>query len=306
MSLPLHLPPGRGYVHEFANASAAVWQIWNKPPGVTMLSLLAIGSGSGGGGGFTGVAGSARGGGAGGGSGSHTRLLIPACQVPDTLYILTPQGGAGGGAGVAGSAGSVAYVAVRPDTSARNVLLVSGNPGSPGTGGGAGTGAAGGTGGTAASAATAAAMPLGSGAPFVSIAGQAGTNGGAQTGAAGSALTLPITGLILTGGTGGAGTTSGDFAGGGFGAAAGALVSEARPTVVYSGSNFDGSAGPVLRPPSGPLYFYGGIGGGAANAGPGGAGGTGAYGCGGGGGGGGTTGGPGGPGGPAFVQIVSW
>ena len=106
MSMPLGLPPyGRGYVQEFIGSalSGATWQTWNKPPNVTMVSILAIGAGHGGGGGFTGVAGAARGGGGGGGSAAMIRTTIPASHIPDVLFVIVYGGGPGGAAGSPGN-----------------------------------------------------------------------------------------------------------------------------------------------------------------------------------------------------------
>ena len=123
-----------------------------------------------------------------------------------------------------------------------------------------------------------------------------------MAGAVGGAIALPVTGICNMAGSGGAGTTSADFAGGLYTPVAGAFLSEARPATPAAGSN-NGSAGPQLWKP---FFSFGGGGGSSSNAGVGGNGGNGACGCGGGGGGGGTTGGRGGNGGAGIVMIISW
>jgi hypothetical protein len=135
-----------------------------------------------------------------------------------------------------------------------------------------------------------------------STVGQVGTAGGVQTGAGGTNIAFPTIGLLTMGGTGGGGTTFGDFVGGGITAIANSLLSDIRPTNAAAGSN-DGSGGfNVMKP----FFSFPGMGGGASNAGVGGRGGNGFYGSGGGGGGAGTTGGRGGDGGNGLVIIVSY
>ena len=278
------------------------WESWRKPRGVRMVYILNIGGGGGGGGGFTAIAGSARGGGGGGGSSAQTISVFPAFLLPDVLFVQVGKGGlgVGSGGGTAGS-GVLSYVAVRPDTTGNNVVSISGAAAA--AGGTTGTGAAAGTGGTAGTAASVSGMCFtGLASQAFVVAGQGGANGGAQTGAVGASITFPTTGLVTTGGAGGAGVTGADFAGGAFNATANTLISDYRPVAPAAGSN-NGSGGPTLWKP---LFNYGGCGGSASNAGVGGQGGIGAYGCGGGGGGGGTTGGTGGNGGSGLVIIIAW
>lgn len=280
-------------------------QTYKKPRGKSMLYIYAVGSGGGGGGGFTGVAGSARGGGGGGGSGAQSTLLVPMHLIPNELYLMVHNGGAGGAVGSAGGAGVPSYVWIPMGSGANiptNTLINGGISGGGGGGGAAGSASAGGTGGTAASVATIATMPLAGLGLYNVLAGQAGTNGGAHTGAAGTNISLPVTGLTVMGGTGGAGTTSADFAGGAITAVSDSLISESRPINAAAGSN-NGSGGYTA-----PSIFWDfcGLGGGSSNTGVGGDGGNGSYGCGGGGGGGGTTGGRGGNGGSGLVVMIAW
>lgn len=278
------------------------WMTWLKPRGVTMTIALAIGGGSGGGGGFTGIAGSGRGGGGAGGSSGIARVIIPAIFLPDSLYVQVGGGGVGGAADAAGGAGlTLSYISVAPNaTPAYNILLRSGN--AVATGGGAGTATAGGAGGAASTITSLTNMPLAGYGQFNSIAGQAGTAGGDDLGADGTAITIPVTGVLVQGGSGGAGTTSADFAGGACTAITNSYLSQQRPATPAAGS-FDGSGGVQLWKP---FFSFGGLGGSSSNTGIGGNGGNGAYGAGGGGGGGGTTGGKGGDGGSGIVIICCW
>lgn len=279
------------------------WLTWTKPRGATMVNILAIGGGGGGGGGFTAAAAAARGGGGGGGSSAHSRCLLPCLYLPDILYIQVGQGGQGvlSGGGTAGS-GILSYVSIAPNLTTSNLLLASGAAGA--VGGVTGTGAAAGTGGAAGTAVAAgSAMPL-SGAGQVNwTAGQVGSAGGAQTGAVGVAVAIPVTQALCQGGSGGAGVTAADFAGGLFTAIAGSWLSEQRPATPAAGTAGHGSGGPQIWQP---FFSFGGGGGSSSNASAGANGGNGAHGAGGGGGGGGTTGGRGGNGGSGIVIILSW
>ncbi len=272
------------------------WMTWTKPRGCTMGYFFGLGGGGGGGGGFTGIAGANRGGGGGGGSGAQQTFYAPLFLLPDVLYIQVGAGGIGttSGGGVSGT-GVPTYAAVYPNVESRN-LLMSCLGGVGGTTGTAALGAAGAGG----SASALTAMNFGGLGLFQSVAGQAGTAGGGP-GLAGASLTLPTTGILATGGTGGAGVTAVENVGGGFTAVAGTLISEARPgTSSISG---DGSAGPQLWKP---FFSFGGAGGGSSNTGTGSWGGHGAIGAGGGGGSGGTTGGRGGNGGNGIWFAYCW
>jgi len=295
------LPPSfRGDVQLYTRpvtANNTQWDVWRKPRGVSMCQMLVFGGGGGGGGGFSDVAGTPRGGGGSGGSAGFARAVIPIFLLPDILYIQVGAGGqgVGSGGGTAGS-GQLSFISVYPANSGSNLVLGSGGAA---TGGGTGTGSAAGAAGAAGS--TPAVQPFGGLGQFNALGGQAGVAGGVQTGSAGPSISLG-TGVLLTGGAGGAGTQSADFAGGGFVALSTSYISEQRPATAAAGS-FNGSGGPQLWTP---FFSYGGCGGSASDAGIGGAGGNGARGAGGGGGGGGTTGGRGGDGGDGLVVIVCW
>lgn len=284
-----------------SNVTNTQWTTYQKPRGKSMLSILCIGGGAGGGGGFTGAAASARGGGGGGGSSAVTRVVVPLYLLPDILYIQVGAGGlgVGSGGGTAG-AGILSYVAVFPNTTAANVLAVSGNAGA--VGGGTGTAAAVGAAGTAGTVATIANMPLAGLGVFQLIAGHLGIAGGAVAGGSPTGQSIPTTSVITMGGCGGAGTTSADFAGGLISATANTFLSENRPSGAAAGSN-PGSDGTQVNKP---FFSFSGLGGSSSNTGVGGAGGNGAIGAGGGGGGGGTTGGRGGNGGNGIVIMTAW
>ena len=284
-----------------ATVTNTQWQTYRKPRGKTMLEILCIGGGAGGGGGFTGVAASARGGGGSGGSSAISRVVIPLWMLPDILYTQVGAGGqgVGSGGGTAGS-GVLSYVSIAPNTTASNIIAISGAA-AP-TGGGTGTAAAVGAAGAAGTIPVIGSMPLAGLGFFQMIAGQIGVAGGAVAGAVGTAQSIPTTSVLTTGGTGGAGTTSADFAGGLWTAIASSWLSEQRPATPAAGS-FDGSGGFNLWKP---FFSFGGTGGSSSNTGVGGNGGNGGYGSGGGGGGGGTTGGRGGDGGSGIIIMTAW
>lgn len=276
------------------------WQTWNRPRGAIWLHIICIGGGGGGGGGFTAAAAAARGGGGGGGGAGVTRVTVPCILLPETLYVQVGAGGqgVGSGGGTAGS-GVLSYVAIAPNTTASNVVAISGAAGS--VGGGTGTGAAAGATGAGSTVAVIGSMPLAGLGLFAVIAGQTSAGGGAQTGAVGGAIAIPVTSALCMGGSGGAGVTAADFAGGLFTAIADSYLSEQRPATPAAGSN-NGSGGVQFWDP---FFSFSGGGGSASNAGVGGAGGNGAFGSGGGGGGGGTTGGRGGDGGGGIVIMIT-
>ena len=65
-------------------------QVWEKPRGISMIHMFALGCG---GPGTAGSIGATATGGAGGGSGGQGSLLIPALFVPDVLFIWACVGG---------------------------------------------------------------------------------------------------------------------------------------------------------------------------------------------------------------------
>ena len=306
-----NLPNGMGdsLGVEVFNPAGAVgatqWQVWRKPRGCSILSIIAISSGAGGGGGAGNTAGAAKGGGGGGGSSGIGRLMYPMYLIPDELYIQVPQGGRGGaggstGSGVAGGTGGTSYIATYPNTNGNNLFGASST--GPG-GGGAGTIAAAGSGGSAGGVVVLTGVPLSNFAlSAIFLAGVAGAAGGAQTGANGASVTIGTAGQIISG-SGGGGSTATDFLGGDITGVANTpfltKIGGASATAGSNGFRYDQYMGPI----------YGGCGGGSSNAVTGGFGGScgvNAPGAGGGGGGAGTTvGGRGGDGGPGLVLMIS-
>ena len=216
----------------------------------------------------------------------------------------------------AGSTGGYTYIAVHPDQSVPNHLLVLC------TVGGAGGAASGATAGSAGAAPSVVgvgnALLSGVAAPALAStslapAGHAGVAGG--TTGSGSALNLPTSGIFLTGGTGGGGlgnAGSTGNAGGAFGIVGnGAVFPQHSGGVTGGGSTANGGNGSNGFKVPGLFYFYGGTGGasGGGQGGSGGNGGAGGMGCGGGGGGGTLTGGTrsaGGRGGDGIVILTAF
>ena len=288
-------------------AAGVGWVPWQKQRGESFAFILLLGSGGGGGSGVVGANSTAAGGG-GGGSGGMSRVLIPLALFPDQLFVSVPYDATG--------AGVASYVSIAPNITTNHLVLHA-------AGGGAGGNAAGATAGAAGAAgaiSTIATAPLGGmGVPFY-LAGQAGIIGG--TTVAGAALTLPVTGLICTGGTGGgglpaaaaAGTNGGSFtvpaAPSPFPPQAGGVGSATATAAADVGKGgFDN----VVR---GLQYHYGGTGGASTHGTATGGGlvqargGDGiGFGCGGGGMGGALTGSSAAvlsKGGPGYCQIISW
>lgn len=252
---PFGLPKSPLYEKYVFNANSVSaggnWHTWVRPVGKSYLTILAIGGGGGGGTGVVG-ANSTAGGGGGGGSGGQTVLEIPMDFLPNRLYISVGTSKTG--------AGLASFVSTQPNTTANHVLAIA-NGGAVGGNASAGTGGAAGGAGAIATNAT---MPLGWAFSKLALAGQAGIIGGAAV--AGAALTLPTTGLRVTGGTGG----------GGLPAAAAAGTNGGSFTVPASPSYFPAQSGGVgsatatnpadngrngFSVPEAGLYFYGGTGG---------------------------------------------
>lgn len=306
-------------------------QIWIKPRNKKFAQIICIGAGGGGGGGFRGLTGNPNGssGGGGGGSGAVSVALFNLFFLPDKLFVSVGLGGAGASGNTGpGTAGSLSCVKLFTGTDS-NYILMQSNGGSGGGAAAADTGGAGGAGGAASAINTA--FPSGLGFHFlalqnsitnISVAGQTGTAGGPSAGTAqpGVNLTLPTTGIFVTGGTGGGGLGA-TGATGGKGGSFNGLPSGIFPLHdgglpgVQSVNNAGQVGSNGIKVPN-LFYFFGGTGGGGAGtsttpgvAAAGGAGGAGAYGCGGGGGGAGyvgSTGSAGGRGGNGLVVIASW
>jgi hypothetical protein len=271
---------------------------WVKPRGKSMAYIVLIGAGGNGGNGVIG-ANSLAGGGGGGASGGVTSVRIPLSVIPDTLDI---------NLSIVGDS----YINIPSGTdSSENRLVYAAKGGNGGNASGATAGAAG----TAGLAVNAGFMPRGWQWLVNTISGQNGGAGGG-TGAAG-AFSIPTTGLIVTGGTGGGGLP----AAAGVGTQGGAITGAgALPTVTQSTGGSTATTPPRngsdgFIPVQGLTYFYGGTGGGSTHGSATGAGlvqssgGKGAIGCGGGGSGGaltGSTSGTAGLGGPSCCIITCW
>ncbi len=253
------------------SSSTALSQTIPVPKGASFVFAVLRAKGGNGGNGFTRTAGSAGGGGGGGGPGAADSVLFPASLFNGSLVIDIT------------SAGVLAL------QNSRRLTLSSVSNGSNGSNGtGAAAGALGGPG----AVTTTGIYAIESGLRTLQVA----TAGGAQTGAAGVSITATALNTH-TGGMGGGGCTTTNFAGGGltFVALGGLLVTGG------TAAGGKGNSGFFLHDVN---YGVGGGGGGSNNSGVGGAGGDGVgYGCGGGGGGAGTTGGVGGIGGPAAAFL---
>jgi hypothetical protein len=312
MSKGLFLPNDNISVDFYQGSSftARNYAVWHKPRGKSMLQITAIGAGGNGSLGAVG-ANSAAAGGGGGGSGGQSILTIPLAFLPDVLYIYAGQGGSG----------LTTVVSIAPGTpavapSANYTLLTASFGGTPSNASGATPGAAG----TAGAIATIAGCPLAGRGNFLFLAGQAGIIGGVAV--AGANLTLPVTGLCVTGGTGGGGLPAAAASGTNGGTITG-VAQTGTPDQLISVTGGAGSA--TATSPANPgrpgyvfgkgLMFIGGSGsasthGTATGAGLAqGRGGDGALGCGGGGTGGGLTGSAVaavGKGGDGAVWMVTW
>ena len=285
-------------------------QVWQKPRGASMIRIFAVGGGGGGGAGAPAGAESTSAGGGGGGSSAQGSITYPAWAIPDRLFVQPGNGGLAGTAGVGGTGtASSVYINVI-STTAQDLLISVNNGAGGGVGSGATAGAAGGSG-ASAGASNAPLCGLALAPVFISTSGQVGIIGG--TTIAGAALTLPTTGLVVTGGTGGGGigaAASTGFAGGLFTTPGYPFPPQAGGIAGGTTTSSGGRGSNGFQVP-GLLYFYGGTGGASSGGagGSGGDGGAGSYGCGGGGGGGTFTGGTqskGGAGGPGLVIITSW
>lgn len=298
-------PYGAATVEQFIGTATAStqWITWTKPRGKTMCNIVLVGTGGNGGNGAVGANSLAAGGG-GGASGAQTSITIPLWAIPDTLFI-----------SLANTPGVASLICINPSAAATNSSLI--QAGGGGSGGNAAAGTAGAAGAFPA-AATTANMSLGWQWLDTATAGQSGIIGG--TTVAGGALTIPVTGLLVTAGTGGGGLPA---------AAAtatngGSFTVPATPSPFPAHSGGIGSATATVPAQSGStgyspipklLYYYGGTGSSSTHGTATGAGlaqargGDGAPGCGGGGSGGGLTGSTtatGGLGGPAFCYITCW
>lgn len=246
------------YKNSSAIGAGQQFQTYNIPRGASMINIICIAGGGAGGTGVVGAVSTAAGGGGGGGAGM-TVVTMPIAVLPynTPLYVTVGNGGIAG-------AGTASCVSLIQTIQAQTTLITA-------NGGGAGGNAAGATAGAAGAAgaiATNGNMPIGWAFSNLAIAGQAGIIGG--TTVAGAALTLPVTGVHTTGGTGGAGLG----AGGANGTAGGAFTVPAIPNPFPAHAGGLGTAAATTPPGFGNsgyrvsqagLYFYGGTGGGSTH-----------------------------------------
>ena len=268
--------------------------------------MIAVGAGASGvGGAFTGAS-VASVGAAGGGSGAQSMVLIPAMFVPNELFILTGLGGRQGTtitSALTSVAGTGTYVAIEPSSTSfnTNLFFLVAN-GALSTTGGAAT-------------AMSNNFPLAGRGWSQNFAGQNGGAAGATQNGPGGAITLPTTGLMVTGGAGSGGKDVVAAPGGAGGAITGVGFLGTLPTYaggVAATAALNGGNGIHGRMVT-PYMFYGGSGGGSGafaatgTGSTGSAGGNGGPGCGGGASGPGySTTGRAGDGGDGFVYILSW
>lgn len=264
---------------------------WEKPPGVSLVSITCVGPGSDGGTGASAAQGTSKLGGFGGGSGAISTGIFSASMLPDTLYINNPVGNSGAnttvsidspstGVGLALNWATVirAEGAIASNTAPGfanantnfNILgtygFVTTRTGSPGVAGTTGKGA------NQTSFATNTLWVTGG------AAGGGGTTGtgiNVDGGSVTSNTTVAILNNMFNGIPGGSLTNT---------TQAGSGIKSFKPLIVFTG----GAGGPGSTSSSVAAY----------------PGGDGAPGCGGGGGGGGTTGSAGGKGGNGFTIIT--
>ena len=300
----------------FYFAGSGSFQVWNKPPGISVAHIVVIGAGGGGGGGaYSSSAIGSIAGGSGGAPGGYYCGTLPSFLLPDKLYILVGQGGNGGvgvnspnpSTGSNGNSGGITYVCMYPEVNSGSILLQSSL-----------TEASGGLGGVIGSSTTSNPtaitvvdqnllrwVPLNTGTTINSTingAGSATVTGGSPTYAG-----------LLTGGGGGGGHS----VNGGNGTAGGGIIVTSPYSYVYQGTNGGAAGSNAGSTPGNGSHGYttlknfftigggGGGGYGVASIIPGGNGGNGGIGCGGGGGGAGSSiSGTGGNGGHGIVIIT--
>lgn len=285
-------------------------QAWTKPRGCSFVHIFGLGAGGGGGAGAPAGGLGLSAGGTGGASGAQFSMLFPASALPDIIYISVGAGGTAGNA-ASGGAGGDTRILMSPtiDTSVvQNSFAFAGGGG----GGGVASGSIPGILSVVSTTNPTVAISALSGLSLISpiatlqyagLIGQAGQQG--TTAAALTAFALPTTGLMVTGGCGGAGisaTGATTFQGG--------FITYPSPLLSASSDLNIGKPASSGIKQNTLMMFSGGHGGSSlsslsttCN------GGDGSYGCGGGGGGGAFTGSTrtlGGKGGDGLVIITAW
>jgi hypothetical protein len=181
--------------------STQEFQVWNKPPGVSFVYIVAVGAGGSGGCPTAFSSGVARNGGGGGGSGGMSTLLLSNWACPDTLYIFCGRGGTPVSTPATnGVQGNNTYVNYVPRFNSYYTLLLA-------LGGGAGQTA--GTGGAGGPVPAVTQLTQGQFGVRQTSAGQAGLNGNQNASLAVSQI------YRISGGTPGAGNSAGNATGGG-------------------------------------------------------------------------------------------
>jgi hypothetical protein len=251
----MHIPSatrGRVWVCNGNSAASGVgWTAWQRQRGETFAHMFLLANGGGGGTGVIGANSTAAGGG-GGGSSGQSRIEIPLYGLPDQLWVSVPYPAA---------AASNAYISIAPNNTTNHLILHASGGGLGGNAAGATPGAAG----AAGSLSNIATAPLGGMGNPVYLSGQAGLVGSANS--TGAALTLPVTGILCTGGTGGAGLGAAASSG----SAGGSFIVPAAPSPFPPQNGGAGSAVATTPPEPGReglagftqglRYFYGGTGG---------------------------------------------
>ena len=103
--------------------NTGTWQTWTRPRKCEYVYIICIGGGAGGSGGFIGTGRP----GNGGGGGAITRGLFNSNLLPDDLYVNVGIGGKGGVSTSLGENATKSYVSMRPNITASNIILTSGN-----------------------------------------------------------------------------------------------------------------------------------------------------------------------------------
>ncbi|MGL6123760.1 MAG: hypothetical protein ACRC1W_12250 [Shewanella sp.] len=280
------------------------------PQEAQFVSMLLIAPGGGGSGGATGLTNTTRSGGGGGGPGGTSTALYTARTLPETIYLILPNGGVGGIANTSATATTIAIVTADPSS----IATVPSNQFLHVTFGAIGLVAGGG--GAAGTVSSVANCQLAARALALNF--NAGTAAGGAAGNPG--VSTVLAGLCSPGAGGGSTVLTAPSAGGSVNPANAVNVfrsgSATIPRLAQGGvtatplNGADGFDTILCSVPFGVAmngwYSIGGAGGASIDVGTGGRGGNGGIGSGGGGGGAGTTGGAGGNGGPSFCLIEWW
>lgn len=261
--------------------NTGTWQTWTRPRKCEYIYIICIGGGAGGSGGGT----SNNTVSSPGGGGAITRGLFNSNLLPDDLYVNVGIGGKGGVSTSLGENATKSYVSMRPNITASNIILTSGNAAA--------------SAGNTENIATIANMVFSSLGTFMSAA-------GATVDAYGTDVFPFDSSVITPGAYGGVYFTSGqiNYPGSNIVETTISPLIEGGAAAVGSGNGGRGADGITSWKP---FFSLGGAGGGSANLGIGGDGGNGGIGSGGGSGGAGSiAGGKGGDGGDGLVIMITF